>query len=378
MIRFLKKFLLAIVIFLALTAGLIYLSGKTHLFTALTYWFADVDDYKIFKNNTVTTDIPQPWQLSDRYNQVETPDTLTQQLDLLRTNALVVIQNDQILYEKYWNGYNDSSYSGSFSVAKSIVSILIGTAIQDGLIESVNDPVGKYLPEWSQGDRSKLTIKDLLTMTSGTDWSESYSSPLSITTEAYYGTDLEATMAKLNIVEEPGSKFIYKSGDTQILGFILSKVTGKSLAALTSEKLWKPLGASFPALWSIDQQGGHEKAYCCFNTNARDFARIGQLMLDSGEWKGNRIIPKEYFMESVTPHMIQDENQKACDYYGYQWWIYAKYPGIFYARGILGQFIIVMPEQDMVIVRLGEKYGEVSSYETPDLVQSLVEWGRNL
>lgn len=378
MLKFLKRLSISLLILIVLLVSAIFISGKTHLFTALTYWYANVDDYKIFKNNTVTTDIPQPWPVSEQLNQKKAPDSLIKKLETYQTNALVVIQNDSLLYEQYWNGYNDSSWSGSFSVAKSIVSILIGTAIQDGLIDSENDLVGKYLPDWSTGDRATVTIKDLLTMSSGTDWSESYSSPLSITTEAYYGTDLEKTMSRLKIVDKPGTKFIYKSGDTQILGFILNKVTGKSLAALAAEKLWKPLGAEYPALWSIDQQGGHEKAYCCFNSNAKDFARIGQLMLDSGMWKGQQILPREYYLASISPSNILDVDNEPCNYYGYQWWIYPKYPQIFYARGILGQFIIVIPEKDMVIVRLGENYGEIHSDHTPDLVQSLVEWGLNL
>jgi CubicO group peptidase (beta-lactamase class C family) len=376
--KFFKRFLIVVLIFLAAIAGCIYFSGRTYLFTALTYWFANVDDYTIFKNNTVTTGNPQEWPVSEAYNKVQLPDSLRLELEKWQSLGLVVIHKDSLLYEQYWKGYSDSSWSGSFSVAKSIVSILIGTAIQDGLIESVLDPVGKYLPEWNEGEKANVRIKDLLTMSSGTNWNESYKNPLSVTTEAYYGTDLEKTIGRLKMVDKPGTKFIYKSGDTQILGFILTKVTGKSLAALAAEKLWHPLGAQHPALWSIDKVGGHEKAYCCFNTNARDFARIGQLMLDSGVWNGQRIIPEQYYLESIRPSYIPDEEQLDCDYYGYQWWIYPKVAGVFYARGILGQFIIVIPQKDMVIVRLGEKMGDIYRYHTPELVQELVQWGMNL
>ncbi len=376
--RILIRSAVVILIFLALLAGAIAVSGRTYLFTALTYWFADVDDYKIFTNNTVTSGTTEEWPLSSGYNQDNLSPTLEATLNELQSLALVVIKSDSIVYEQYWKGYSDSSYSGSFSIAKSIVGLLVGAAIQDGLIESELDPVGKYLPEWAEGDRAAVRIVDLLTMSSGTNWNESYKNPLSVTTEAYYGTDLEKTIARLKIVDQPGTRYIYKSGDTQILGFLIEKVTDKSLSTYASEKLWHPLGARYAALWSTDHVGGHEKAYCCFNTNARDFARIGQLMLDSGEWKGNRIIPQDYYEKSITANNIPDEAGKPCNYYGYQWWIYPPRPQIFYARGILGQYIIVIPENDMVIVRLGEKKGPILQYQTPTEVEQLIEWGLRL
>jgi CubicO group peptidase (beta-lactamase class C family) len=154
----------------------------------------------------------------------------------------------------------------------------------------LEDPVGKYIPEFNEGEKAKVKIIHLLTMSSGSDWDESYSNPLSTTTELYYGSDVYKTATGVKIIKEPGTYHDYKSGDSQLLGLILEKVTGKSLSEYASEKLWKPLGAEHPAKWSTDKKNGHTKSYCCFNSNARDFARIGQLMLDSGKWKGSEII----------------------------------------------------------------------------------------
>ncbi|MFT3945485.1 MAG: serine hydrolase [Agriterribacter sp.] len=347
-----RKILLIILLVIVL---LPFLTNKTYLYKAVAYNFADIDDYKIFDNETVAAGAPLPWQLSSEYGKIKMPADFEQYLTSLKTVAVVVIKDRKLLFEKYWPGYSDSSLTGSFSVAKSITSLLIGTAIRDGKIMSVNDPVSRYLPEFTKEEKAKVKIADLLTMSSGSDWNESYANPLSVTTELYYGNDVYKTATSVNIIKTPGTYHYYKSGDTQLLGLIVEKATGKSLAAYASEKLWKPLGAEHSALWSEDKSGGHEKAYCCFNTNARDFARLGQLMLDSGKINGVPVIDSAYFKASITPCMIKDDIGEACNYYGYQWWMIPDEPEIFYARGILGQYIICIPSKNMVIVRLAKK-----------------------
>ena len=353
------------------------LTGKTYLYKAVVYNFAGIDDYSIFDNHTIPASQPVPWRLSPQYGQIKIPDTLEQYLTALKSIGLLVVQNRQIVVEKYWNGYSDSSLSNSFSIAKSISGLLIGAAIYEGKIGSVHDPVGKYLPEFAEGEKKKVKIADLLTMSSGSDWNESYANPLSVTTELYYGSDVYKTATGVNIVKTPGTYHSYKSGDTQLLGLIVEKATGKSLSAYAAEKLWQPLGAEHNALWSIDKQGGHEKAYCCFNSNARDFARIGQLMLDSGKINGVPVIDSAYFHKSITPCLIPDEHNKPCDYYGYQWWIIPDQQNIFYARGILGQYIICIPSLNMVIVRLGEERDEKVN-NVPAEVNKLISWGKAL
>jgi len=180
------------------------------------------------------------------------------------------------------------------------------------------------------------------------------------------------------MIDEPGKRHVYKSGDTQLLGLVVEKATGKSLSAYASEKIWQPVGTERAALWSVDRVGGHEKAYCCFNANARDFARIGQVMLDSGRWKGQELISRDYYVQSITPCNIPDEAGTTCDYYGYQWWIVPGQTDIFYARGILGQYIIVIPSRRMVIVRLGEKRSPESINGAPAEVDALIRWGKTL
>lgn len=368
-----KFILIAVLAVLILPA----LTGKAYLYKAVVYNFAGVDDYTIFDNRTIPATQPVPWRLSTDYGKIKIPDTLEQYLTTLKSIGLLIVQNREIIVEKYWNGYSDSSLSNSFSVAKSISSLLIGAAIHEGKIGSVNDPVGKYLPEFAEGEKAKVKIADLLTMSSGSDWNESYANPFSVTTELYYGSDVYKTATGVNIVKMPGTYHSYKSGDTQLLGLIVEKATGKSLSVYAAEKLWQPLGAEHNALWSTDKQGGQEKAYCCFNSNARDFARIGQLMLDSGKINGNPVIDSAYFHKSVTPCLIPDENNKPCNYYGYQWWIIPDQQDIFYARGILGQYIICIPALNMVIVRLGEERDEKIN-NVPAEVNKLITWAQAL
>lgn len=378
MIKFLRRVLYVLIGIVVAFSLFAIISGKTYLFKAIAYNFADIDDYKKFSNNTVPNGVAQPWQQSAFYNQPVMPDTLAKFLKDLSTIGLVVIKNDSILFEKYWEGYNDSSYSNSFSVAKSVTSLLIGIAIKEGLIKSVNDPVSQYLPGFGEGEKAKLKIADLLTMSSGSDWDESYANPLSVTTELYYGSDANKLAASVKIIRQPGSVHSYKSGDTQLLAMIIEKVTGKSLSNYASERLWKPMGAEHPALWSTDKDGGDEKAYCCFNTNARDFARFGQLMLDSGRWKGHEIISADYYARSIKPCMIPDETGSPCNYYGYQWWIYPGQENIFYARGILGQYVIVIPSKKLVLVRLGKKRSELRENKAPAEVGRLIRWAMTL
>ena len=376
--KILKRTLILLSSVIALSTAYALISGKTYLFKAVYYSFAGIDDYKIFDNNTIKTGAGQPWPVSGSYNTINCPESLSQLLTEIKTVALLVIKKDSLLYEKYWDGYSESSWSNSFSMAKSITSLLTGIAIKEGKIKSVDQPVSDFLPEFKDGLAAKLKIKNLLTMSSGSNWDEAYSNPLSITTESYYGGDLYKTATGVKIVKEPGTVHSYKSGDTELLGLVLQKATGRTLSEYASEKLWQPLGAEHPALWSLDKDDGNEKAFCCFNSNGRDFARIGQLMPDSGRWKGNAVIDPAYYVQSITACNIPDDDGLDCDYYGYQWWIRPQFPGVFYARGILGQYIIIIPSKKTVVVRLGHKRSDIWKDGVPEEVDALINWSINL
>lgn len=354
-----KIFGILFIILVLINLGIL-LTGNTYLYKTLIYTNPDIDDYKIFENREVKAAQPQPWPLAKNYNKIKLSDSFQDTLNKYETTSFLLIQNDSILYEQYWNGYDSLTLSGSFSVAKTIVGILVGIAVDEGKIKSLDDKVGSYLPEFNSNDNSGLTIRHLLMMSAELNWDESYNSPFASTTKTYYGTDITQAVLKLKVVGQPGKRFNYQSCNTELLALVLEKATGKTLSDYASEKLWQPMGAENTALWSLDHKDGHEKAYCCFNSTARDFARLGYLFLHHGNWKGKQLVSEQYAKASVSPAPILNEDgTKSCDFYGYHWWITnRKGHEIFYARGILGQYVIAIPDKNAIMVRLGNKRGD--------------------
>jgi CubicO group peptidase (beta-lactamase class C family) len=357
-----KKVLLALLAVFAITHLVLVFTHKTFIYKALIYTYPDINDQDIFYRRTIAaSNQPQPWPISAAYNQKKLPDSLDKLLQSLETTAFLVVKNDSILYERYDNSYADTTHSGSFSVAKSFVGTLIGIALDKGYIKSLDEPIANYLPSFKKDGKEKITIRHCLMMSSGLNWDEAYASAFSITTEAYYGTDLEGTVERLKVSEEPGKYFDYKSGDTQILSLLLTKATGKSTSQFMQENLWSPIGAESEAWWSLDDKDKSEKAYCCIYATARDFARLGELYLHEGKWGAQQVVSAAYIKESITPNGLLDkETNQPNENYGLQWWIYPNkyHKQVFYARGILGQYIIIIPEEKLVIVRLGHRRGE--------------------
>ncbi len=341
---------------------LLLITGKAYIWKAIWYNFPGIYDHEIFFNNHILASTnPQPWATSANYNKTPLSSELEALHKHIKTTAYVVIKNDSIIQENYWIDGDTSVISNSFSIAKSYVSMLIGFAIQDKYIRSVDQPIGDFLPYFRSEGKEKITIKHLLQMSSGLSWDESYTGPLSITTQGYYGNDLEKLIKGLKVISEPGTEFRYLSGDTQLLGLVLIKATGYSLSEYLHLKFWNPVGAENEALWSTDNLYGREKAFCCISATAKDYARIGKLYLNNGQWNGVQLLNSSYITASLEPNGYFDPQSKTnCDFYGYQWWLIPNYLGhdIFYARGILGQFIICIPEKNIIIVRLGHERGD--------------------
>lgn len=253
-----------LLIVLALVNIGLFFTGYKHIYRAIYYNFVDIDDYKIFDNRTIkASSQPQSWAVAKEVNTLPNTPELSHFHQDLKSIAYLVIQNDTIVEERYWDNYGVGSKSNSFSVAKSFVSALIGVAIKDGLIESVKDPICKYIDEYNGYGKQHITIENVLQMSSGLSWDEAYSNPFSMTTEGYYGWELEELILDLDSAEACGTRWKYRSGDTEVLAIILKRVTGKSLSQYAQEKLWEPMGFENDALWSIDREDGIEKAYCC-------------------------------------------------------------------------------------------------------------------
>ena len=359
-----KKVLKYILVIFVILNLLIILSGKSWLYKAVSVTYLKghtssyIDDYIYFPSNTIKDGNHQEWLVSKEYNKAQLPEFIKPINDKLGTAAYMVIKNDSIIFEEYWNGYSADSSSNSFSMAKSWISTLVGIAIKEGKIENINQRACDFLPEFCEGDNSKITIKHLLTMSSGLDWDEDYHDPLGQTAEAYFAPNLKKQMMRLKAVEPPGETFKYHSSCSQLLAFIVESATGQSVNEYTSEKLWKPMGAKHPALWNTDTKRGDEKAFCCINSNARDFARLGKLYMNQGNWNGTQLLDSNYVKEATSVSNLLDEDGNKNVNYGYQFWI-ANRKGldVYYTRGLWGQYVICIPEKDMIIVRLGRNYG---------------------
>ncbi|MGB0429924.1 MAG: serine hydrolase domain-containing protein [Bacteroidia bacterium] len=295
----------------------------------------------------------------------------------METIGFLAIQNDSIIFEKYYSSYDSSTIANSFSVAKSYITMLVGFAINDGLIKSINDNVTQYLDNYNVDVFGDITIEHLCTMSSGLEWKESYGGPINHTTEGYYGTNIEKLIKGLKKAHKPGLVYQYKGCDPQLLAFIIEKVTGKSVSEYLSEKFWSKTEHTLNGLWSLDHKNGHEKAYCCINTTARNFARIGKLYLNRGKWNNNQLLDSNWITQSITPHKIPNPKGRKTLHYGYQWWLMNDLDkNVFYARGLNGQYVICFPEKDLVIVRIGQKR-ETSGNHPPDVLK-YVEWGESL
>ena len=359
-----KKVGWAILLIVCCIGGYLVLPSNYYLRRALTHLLPKIDQYPIFENRTVKAGDPQPWIQSEAYNTVSIPEKYLPVFEQLGTVAYVIIKDSTLLFEQYWEDYSPESHSNSFSMAKSIVSLAIGAAIDDGFIKDVDQPVSDFYPEFQGYNGKPLTLRHLLTMSAGVDFDEAYSSPFSPTTKLYYGDDLQQIAFGMKEIEEPGVNFIYQSGVTQLLAFIVEKATGENISSYVSRKFWTPMNAEEDALWSLDKKDGIEKAYCCFNSNARDFARFGQLILNEGEWNGKQLISSSYLKEATTPDtsLLFKEYNETNHCYGFQFW-HLTYNGmeIPYMRGILGQYIFIIPDLNAVVVRLGHKRSETRS-----------------
>ena len=371
-----NKILKWTLIVLGVLVLLIYIFNIDYIFKGVrTIYFtghntAFISDYEYFDNKEIRSANPQPWALHKQYNTIQESDELKELNDERKTKSFLVIKNDSILFEKYYDGHKQTDISNSFSVAKSIVTSMMGKAIMEGKIKSLNQPVSDFFEQYNDGIASELTVGDLASMSSGMKWSEKYYSVINITSESYFTHDLRSVILRQEIENKPGQAFRYSSGDTQLLAMVIEKATGTSLSDYLSQKFWSPMGAETLALWQIDsKESGMEKAYCCIAATARDFARFGKLYIDKGKWGDTEILDSSFVELSLKP--VFDDSP----FYGYGWWLY-EYEGkkVFTMNGHQGQFIISFPDENIIIVRQGDFNNEGRVSEgSGDLYQYISE-----
>ena len=367
----LKYLIYVIITIVVLVNVFILLTGRYYLYSGITKTYLrgktgpSIYDLELFPVNKLQ-------KSSKPYNFIfeKDPSLKLTKSDLeyhekMDTKAFLIFQGDTLIYEKYWDEHHDKTVSNSFSAAKSVIGMLVGIAIEEGKINSVNDLAGDYIPEFKKNGREQITIRHLLTMSAGFDWIESGKNPLSEAAEGYYGTDLYGLVTRLRVIEKPGIKFNYQSGNTQILGFIIEKATGKSINEYAAEKLWIPLGARNDAFWSLDKEGGDEKAFCFMYATARDYALLGQLILNKGFYNGAQIVPEWYMKKMLDPPYMTTKEKVPNMRYGWHTWVYKNRGNpVYYCRGLMGQYMIAIPNKNRVIVRLGTKRD--SHYKIPE------------
>ena len=377
--RFAKYFFAGLLAFISIALLYAYIAYPAEYVNRVLRWGdAGVNDYLKFPERVLEpSGSPFEFSLTLDEDHVRTQfetgsgiENLDSFLAKNRTQAFIVIQNDAIIYEQYFNGASRDSIVTSFSTAKSVTSTLIGIAISEGYIKSVHDPITNYLPELAKRDPAfaNITIRDLLMMSSGIRYEE-FPFINGDDAKTYYYPDLrKLALEDTFIVGEPNEKFLYNNYHPLLLGLIIERATGTSVAGYLQEKIWQPIGAEYPGSWSLDERG-FEKMESGINARAIDFAKFGRLFLHNGNWNGAQVVPEEWVAgatqaetdvdyASYYPHDFIFKNGQG--YYKYMWW------GIqrdeksydFMALGNHGQFIYISPYKNLIILRFGESYGE--------------------
>jgi CubicO group peptidase (beta-lactamase class C family) len=372
--RWMRRGGLALVALLAAYAvvwlGAYALTDRSGWARAIAWMDSDVDDQHRFPARPVANAPPrfdfklpgtvERERLAAVWRDIEVESGGQKQMrgfeDFMRdtdTLAFLVLRDDVLLYEGYFNGGSREVPVTSFSVAKSFVSALIGCAVADGRIHSVEDPVTRYVPELPARDAryQHITLRHLLSMSSGIRYVER-GLPWSDDAITYYGPDLRAVAVSSAIEGPPGQVFHYNNFHPLLLGLVLERTTGVPVARYLEDRLWKRLGMEAPASWSLDsERSGFEKMESGLNARAIDFAKFARLYLNRGNWQGEQVVPAAWVQESTRRDAATDPAER----YQYFWWVNTQVPGRhhFFAAGKHGQYLYVMPERNLVFVRFG-------------------------
>lgn len=358
-----RRALLALLLLVVLLAAYIQFGGHRYFWTALKHTYlqghntAHIDDAANFPQAVVASGIPKPWPVDPRAAQTTLSADLLPFLETEQSAAFLVAQHGQLLFERYFEPYSASSRTNSFSIAKTVVTMLTGAAVADGFIPSFDTPLASYLPEYASDPRgAQATLAQLSAMTAGHDWTEHYYLPLNPTTKLYFGGDVAGTVLAQGFERAPGTAYEYSSASTQVLALALQRALQArqpdlTLSGYLSKRFWQPMGMEGDASWSLDRpraEGGMEMAYCCIHSSARNFARLGQLLLQDGRWGEQQLLPAEFVERMTRPNGF-------VDHYGHSLWMDPNYRAPFYfLQGHLGQYVIVVPSAQLVVVRLGQ------------------------
>jgi len=374
--KILKRGVISLIGLVVLSLIALYASGYGYIVTSLqrTYLVgnvtANINDHDVFATRIIETGEKQVLPKHSDYNKTPLPKDVLDDMNRYGTAAYLVVKDSQVLHESYFGDYHDRSKTNSFSMAKTVTTMLLGIAIEEGHVRGLDQAITDFLPEFADDPLgNKATIGQLSLMNSGYDWDERYYSPFSPTVELLYGDDVRDFLFDRKFTSEPGAYWYYSSASTQLMGIFLERALQKAGAAQNlseylSEKIWQPLQMNDDALWHLDDNG-MELVFCCLNSNARNFAKLGMLMMNNGRWNGQQVIPADFVKQMITPGMEQ--------FYGLSTWLgMHESPAYYWFSGHLGQYIISVPEHNMVVVRLGERT-ELAEQTVPVLIDIALE-----
>jgi CubicO group peptidase (beta-lactamase class C family) len=347
-----------------------------YVFRTIAWGESDVGDYlnNFPKRPLIAANeaLPFPSELDETrvasvFESAFSVDDLDAFLTQTETQSFIVIRDDAVVLERYFNGWQRDSMVTSFSVAKSFVSTLIGIAIEEGAIGSLDDPITRYLPELADRDTrfKAITVHDLLMMASGLEYEESgwfiFNGDDPLTT--YHPDQRRLALTNTRIAGPPGDSFSYNKYHPQLLGIILERTTGMSVTDWTQSRLWDPLGMEFDGAWTLDSEAsGFEKMEAGLNARPIDFAKLGRLFLHDGRSDGRQIVSSEWVSRATGVDPADRIVAFGERYYALMWWRLGEDEDAdFFAVGDHGQYIYVSPSNDIVIVRTGVEYGVSSS-----------------
>lgn len=339
------------------------------------YTTAHLYDRKYFDQREIPATLPKKLPVSDSIS-LSVDDELRALLERTGTKGLLVLQKDELVFEEYWDEHDTATISNGFSCAKSVIILLTQIAIQDGYIDSWDDPVTDYIREYkiSKGVATP-TLRHLSNMTAGLHFDENYKNPFNKTAKLYYGDDIVETTLNISPGKyKTGTQWEYQSACTQLLTIALSRAVGESISSFANRELFTKVGFEVPATWHLDRAGGLELGFCCLNAAIRDFAKLGMLVNNDGYIDSNSIIDSGFIRDAQIGYNTP--------YYGQSFWIYPEVEARNSAfRGFNGQLIIVLPDDDMIIIRVGEKAGERYEHDFRSIGRALIKqaerWNAN-
>ena len=360
-----KKITLAVAGTITAIASITIISNLTFIRRLLTYPEDPITNTDWYQ--PLETVPGNPRAIPQLTNSIISQDSLNKIADYAEANnssALLVLHRGELILERYWQGFTPSSTSNSMSLSKTIAALLIGIAIEEGQIKSELELVANYIPEWSQDDRRKITLQDLLYMQSGLRNQDSQSNPTSDLVQMYASPNVDAVALKIPAEQAPQQAFDYNNANTQILSEVLERATGERYTDYLATRLWQPLQTNDAFIW-LDRSGGNPKTFCCLFATPRDWAKVGQLFSDRGQVDGKQVVPMAWLDKMQQPSNLVNK-------YGYHLWLKARTDSksgvydraasrpflaedTFYLDGAARQRVYIIPAQQLVIVRIGER-----------------------